>query len=254
MRLHWLSLGALVLLLALSACSSGKKKNEPPPIKETPAKINAELGRGYMQQGDYKLAMEKLQIALRFNPKHDKAHHYMAQLKRLLGDTNGAIKHYELAIELAPMNSQLRNNYGAYLCEQKQYKEADVQFDLAIKDPLFEGKLQAFENMGLCAYEAGDKDRAEQYLRKALRMQPRLPYSLIQMAIIYFDRGEYLTARAFLQRYEEVGPVTAASLWLGVQIEYQLDDRDTMQRYATELSRNFPDTEQWRAYTRRRWE
>ncbi|MDH5183085.1 MAG: type IV pilus biogenesis/stability protein PilW [Gammaproteobacteria bacterium] len=243
----------LALLVALSACSSGEKKPDKPEIKETPAKINAELGRGYMQQGDYRLAMEKLETALSYNPQHDKAHHYMAQLNRLLGDSEGAIKHYQLAIELAPDNSQLRNNYGAYLCEQKKYKEAEVHFLLAINDPLFEGKLQAYENIGLCAYEAGDLEKAEKYLRKALRINPKLPYSLIQMAMIHFDNGEYLRARAFLQRYEEVGPVTAASLWLGVQVEHQLGDRKTMQRYATELSRNFPDTEQWRAYTRQRW-
>ena len=253
MKLHGISLCILALMVTLSACSSGKKSSEQQQIQETPAKINAELGRGYMQQGDYKLAMEKLQTALKYNPKHDKAHHYLAQLNRLLGDTEGAIKHYQLAIELAPQNSQLRNNYGAYLCEQKQYKEAEVHFLLAINDPLFAGKLQAYENIGLCAYEAGEPQKAEKYLRKALQIQPKLAYSLIQMAMIYFDSGEYLNARAFLQRYEDVGPVTAASLWLGVQIEYQLDDRDTMQRYATELSRNFPDTEQWRAYTRRRW-
>lgn len=243
----------LMLSLSLSACSSAKKKPQKPVIKETPAKINAELGRGYMQQGEYKRAMEKLQTSLIYNPKHDKAHHYLAQLNRLLGDTDGAIKHYQIAIELSPHNSQLRNNYGAYLCEQKNYKEAEIHFLLAIEDPLFEGKLQAYENIGLCAYEAGELDKAEKYLRKALLIHPKLPYSLIQMAKIYFDNGEYLRARAFLQRYEEVGPVTAESLWLGVQIEYQLDDRDTMQRYATELSRNFPDTEQWHAYTRRRW-
>jgi len=36
-------------------------------------------------------------------------------------------------------------------------------------------------------------------------------------------------------------------------VEHELGDRETMQRYAVELSRNFPDTEQWRAYTQRRW-
>lgn len=253
MKVYWITLCTLALVATLSACSSGGKKPVQAEIKTTPAKINAELGRGYMQQGDYKLAMQKLQTALRYNPKHDKAHHYLAQLNRLLGDTEGAIKHYRLAIELSPENSQLRNNYGAYLCEQKRHKEAELNFLLAINDPLFEGKLQAYENMGLCAYEAGELDKAEQYLRKALGIHPKLPYSLIQMARINFDSGKFLRARAFLQRYEEVGPITAESLWLGVQIEYKLGDRDTMQRYATELSRNFPDTEQWRAYSGRRW-
>ena len=253
MKFYWLLTFVLVLSVSLSACSSANKKPKKPVVKETPAKINAELGRGYMQQGDYRLAMEKLQTSLIYNPKHDKAHHYLAQLYRLLGDAENAIKHYQIAIELSPSNSQLRNNYGAYLCEQKQYKDAEVHFLLAIKDPLFEGKLQAYENIGLCAYEAGDFVKSEQYLRKALRIHPRLPYSLIQMAFINFERGEYLRARAFMQRYEEVGPVTAKSLWLGVRVEYQLGDRATMQRYATELSRNFPDTEQWHAYTRRRW-
>ena len=243
----------LFMLITLAACSSGEKKPEPPPIKETPAKINAELGRGYMQQGDYKLAMEKLQLAIVYNPYHDKAHQYLAQLYRLLGDIDGANEQYKIAIDLSPHDPQLRNNYGAYLCEQGKYAQAEEHFLLAIKDPLFEGKLQAYENIGLCAYEANEKLESEKYLRMALQINPRLPYSLLQLSIIYFEQGEFFRARAYLQRYEEVGQVSAASLWLGVQVEHELGDRETMQRYAVELSRNFPDTEQWRAYTQRRW-
>jgi type IV pilus assembly protein PilF len=235
----------------LTACSS--KPEKPQPVAETPAKINADLGLGYMQQGDYKRAMEKLQTALQYNPNYDRAHHYMAELNRRLGDTESANFHYSRALELAPEDAQLRNNYGAYLCEQDRFADAEEQLLLAVNDPLFEGRLQAVENIGLCAYEAGDKVKAEKYLRSALKVNPTLPKSLLQMAILNYEQKDYLRARAYLQRYEAIAPASAESLWLGVRIEHHMGERKIMQQYAEQLSRQFPDTEQWRAYTERRW-
>jgi type IV pilus assembly protein PilF len=206
-----------------------------------------------MQQGDMKRAKEKLELSLEYNPDYEKAHHYIAELYRRLGEFKQADEHYLKAIDLAPEDSGLRNNYGAFLCERKKFKQAEEQFLLAVNDPLFDGRTRAYENLGLCAADAGDMAKAGKYLRTALKANPRLAKSLFRMAELNYAKADYLRARAYLQRYEEVGPQTAESLWLGVRVEHHMGDREMMQRYAFELSRSFPESEQWQEYTQKRW-
>ncbi|MBD3670873.1 MAG: type IV pilus biogenesis/stability protein PilW [Gammaproteobacteria bacterium] len=247
-------LAALVFAVLFSACSgSPEKSTQNQQYAETPAKINAELGLGYMQQGDYKRAMQKLELALNYNPEYDKAHHYIAELYRRLNESKLADKHFQKAIELSPQDPGLRNNYGAFLCERGDFEQAEEQFLLAIRDPLYDGRVQAYENLGLCATQAGDLEKAEKYLRTALKANPRLVKSLYGMAELNYKIGDYLRARAYLQRYEEVGTITAESLWLGIRIEHRMGDREVMKRYARELSRLYPDSEQWHSYTSEGW-
>ncbi|MBD3609961.1 MAG: type IV pilus biogenesis/stability protein PilW [Gammaproteobacteria bacterium] len=241
------------IAVALSACSSAAKKAEEEPRHETPSRINTELGLGYLRQGDYRRSMEKLKAALRYDAENPQAHHYIAELHRRLGDNGSAVKHYERAIELAPEDARLRNNYGTFLCEQNQFQQAEVQFLLAIGDPLFGGRMQSYENVGICAAQAGKLKKAEAYLRKALNSNPKLPTALYRMSMINYDKGDYLRARAYLQRYEQVATHNAESLWLGIQVEHQLGDRDVMLKYATELSRRFSESEEWAEYTSKRW-
>jgi type IV pilus assembly protein PilF len=51
------------------------------------------------------------------------------------------------------------------------------------------------------------------------------------MAEVSYRKGEYLRARAFLQRYEAVAPVNADSLAMGVKIETELGDQKAAERY-----------------------
>ena len=64
------------------------------------------------------------------------------------------------------------------------------------------------------------------------------------MAHLSFDQDNYLSARAYLERYSQVAKHTADSLWLGVRTEKQLGDRDQVASYALKLRANFPDSEQ----------
>jgi type IV pilus assembly protein PilF len=53
-----------------------------------------------------------------------------------------------------------------------------------------------------------------------------------------------MQARAYLQRYSAIAQLNARALWLGVQIERQLGDRDAEASYALQLQKNFPDSQQ----------
>ena len=64
------------------------------------------------------------------------------------------------------------------------------------------------------------------------------------MAHVSVLKGENLSARAFLQRYESAGPGTAESLSLGIRIESRLQNEQGANEYLDQLLVRFPRSKQ----------
>ena len=92
--------------------------------------------------------------------------------------------------------------------------------------------------------EQGDLDKAETFLRQSLEYNEKLPLTLISMADVSYQKGNYLRARAFLQRYGSVGAWDEDSLLLGYRIESKLGDVESANRYRLELLQHFPNSSQ----------
>ena len=249
MRARWILFILAACALALGGCKQETVYPDAPREGvEGASDVNTELGLRYMRQGDYELAMEKLERALSQDSNNPRANHFMAELQRRLGEYDKAKQYFQRAVRLAPEDSALQNNYGAFLCSRGEYQEGERHFLKAIADPLYDGKAQAYENAGLCARQQGDDAKAEKYLLAGLRLNARLPKSLAEMANIAYEQNNYLRARAFLQRYQAIARHTPQTLWLGIRIERQLGDQDAVSSYGLLLKRAFPNSRETKLY------
>ena len=236
-----------LVLFGLLGCASTPM--QPGVDRTQAARANADLGLRYMLQGEVEVAMEKLQRALEFEPRHVDANHYIAELYRRLGRMEDADRHYAVAIRHSSgENSTLHNNYGVFLCSQGQYDKGEMQFLRVLDNPVYPHPDQVYENLGLCMESKGDYAKAEQYLRQALARNSQAPEALLGMARLTFEQQNYLSTRAYLQRYREVARHTPETLWLGIRAERILGDRNAVASYALLLQRNFPDAEETRLY------
>jgi type IV pilus assembly protein PilF len=102
----------------------------------------------------------------------------------------------------------------------------------------------AFLNAGNCALSGGNMKVAEEDFRHALAVRPKFSEALFQMADIEYRQTEYMSARAFLERYNEVGRTNPATLWLGVRIERGLGNKAQAQHYAQRLKSEYPSAAQ----------
>ncbi len=236
-----LRFGLLVVVLVLSACASTSKLSGQDSEATRAANVNVQLGAGYMRQGNNEIALSKLQRALDQDPKLPSAHYVIAILYERLGEMEKADKHYRRAVELAPNDPEAHNNYGTFLCGQNRLKEADKQFHDALKDPLYKTPEYAYTNAGVCALKIPDVAKAEAYFRQALQVNPRFGNALFELAKLNFNRGNYLSARGYLQRHLEVSQRSPAAMWLGVRIERALGDKTTAESYAKVLMTDFPN-------------
>jgi type IV pilus assembly protein PilF len=229
---------AAIGLVALVGCASNNNVTTPQP--ERAAELNLELGVEHLRKGNLQQAKEKIDRALDQNPRFARAHLVAGMLYNRLGDERAAETHYERAISLEPKNPEFKNNYATYLCQQKKFERGEKIALEAAADPLYKTPEVAYLNAGTCARSAGDVKRAEENFRKALATKPRFGEALFQMAELEYQQTEYMSARAFLQRYMEVGRTSPATLWLGVRIERGLGNRAQAQHYAQRLKAEYP--------------
>lgn len=233
--------------LALQGCSSQQPRDGIDYTKA--AEANAVLGLRYMQQGNYEVAMKKLKKAIAFDNHYAPAHHYMAELYRRLEKYDDADDQYRDALYyMDEPDYSLYNNYGSFLCSRGRYDDGEEQLRHVLDNPVYPNRELVYENLGLCVERKPNLERAEEYLRSALRINPRLPKSLLAMARLSFGRGEYLSTRAYLQRYLEVARHTPESLWLGIRTERLLGDRNAVASYGLLLKANFPDAPETKLY------
>lgn len=237
--------GLLVGLL-LAGCTSSPSRDKVDPKQV--AEANAELGLQYMLNGQYEVAMEKLKRALENDDDNVNANHYMAELYNRVGRYDDADRYFRRAVSEAKDDARLHNNYGAFLCSRKQYDRAEEQFRNALENPVYRGRLDTLENVGICMLDKPDIRKGEEYLRKTLAADPRRPKSLLGMARINFTQGNYLSTRAYLQRYLEVAHHTPETLWLGIRTERILGDKHALASYGMLLKNNFPNAEETSLY------
>ena len=203
---------------------------------------NLNLGIEYMQQHEYEKSLEKLNKALAADPNFVPTYNALGLLYQRLGKNELAEQNFKHAIGINDNDSLTLNNYGQFLCSTGHYDEAQELFLKAAANPLYETPEVAITNAGTCALNNGHPDVAETYFKQALNKNPRIPTALQQMTQLSYSSGNYLSARGYLQRYLEVSKHTPASLWLGIQIEQQLGDENTLSSYALLLRNNFPDS------------
>jgi type IV pilus assembly protein PilF len=230
------ALGFLAVSVAVHASEDVKLTKQQ---RVEAAQVNTQLALAYMREGDLATARAKLEKALDQDP--DTATTQMAAgfLYDRLGEDDKAKASFERAMKLGKNDPVIMNNYAAFLCRKGDKKTGEAYFLQAAKNPLYRTPEVAYANAGRCARADGRPKEAEQYFREALAIRQDQLDSLFEMAELAYDAGNYLQARAFLDRYAASAPVSATSLWLAYRIERALGDDAQARMSAAKLKRDF---------------
>ncbi len=240
----------LISAMVLAACNpaqigtSSDQNIRPSHVTNEVASANLNLAVAYLKKGDYNGALERLEKARAADPSHPATYNVFGLLYQKIGDNKKAEQNFKRALSLDSNDSSTLNNYGNFLCQQNRLEESEEAFLKAAANPLYQTPEIAVTNAGLCLYNNQKKDKAKNYFQQALQINPRVPQALIKMCEFALDDFNYLSARAYIQRFQQVSRHTARSLWLGIQIERELGDKDTMSSYALLLRNSFPDSDE----------
>lgn len=235
-----------LVLLALQACvtttTNSFKKDDV-----AAASYNAQLCIDYMRQNNLAEASNKIDKALQENPKSADVNFVAGIFYDRINENRKADEFYNKAMSLDPKNSDYVNGYAVYLCRKGNREKGEKMALKAANNPLYRTPAEALFNAGNCALDDGRPVKAEEHFRHALKLQPNFTPALLQMAELELKSKNYLPARAFLERYMQYAPTTAASLWLGVRVERAMGNMNEAENYARRLKQDFSTSDETKA-------
>jgi type IV pilus assembly protein PilF len=242
------------LCVTLAACAGMKKPGEGeenPQASggasgETPARYRArlhtELGANYLQRGQFAVALDELREAVRIDPSYGLAHSIMALVHANLGEDPKAEAAFRRAIEVAPNEGDIRNQYGSFLCGQNKTEEGLAQFEAALRLPLYQTPNVALENAGSCALAAKRIRPAEAYFNRLVQVAPFSSRGYQGLAAVALSTSRYEE----VQRQVELGlrtqQYTPQLYFYGACAERKLGNPLREREYRAQLKQRFADS------------
>ena len=228
-----------LLIPALIACATESEK------KATDSSdVYLQLGVRYLSMNKLELAKTDLEHAIRTNPRNAQAHDALAFLYEKLNNLTVARDHYQTALEIAPEDLSIQNNFGRFLCDRGEYEKGLALLTQASATPLNEQPWLALTNTGRCQLAMKHRDKAEDSFRQALQLNSTYPPALLEMQKISYQKGDLWPAKGFLQRYLSVSSQTPQTLWIAIHTERALGNTKQAEAYQKQLLENFPVSEE----------
>jgi Tfp pilus assembly protein PilF len=202
------TLALFVAVTFISACAATGVS--PQDKKRAAAAIN--LGEAYMGGNNYTAALGELLKAEKLNPNDPILHNdlglvYMAKEKFDL-----AVVHFEKAVRLKPDYSLAKNNLGSAYLVRKEWDKAIVVLEEVTGDMLYATPHYPLANLGWAYYNKGDYDKARQYLKKALELQPDFFIAQLNLGRTYLATGQLHTALSMFEAAAQLNPKDPAVL------------------------------------------
>ncbi|MGR5244069.1 type IV pilus biogenesis/stability protein PilW [Vibrio sp. PNB23_22_6] len=233
-------LGTLLLISQLGVVGCVTVNENGPVVEADPvtmAESRIALGLGYLNSGSMIRAHDNLQQALTHAPNYYRAQLSMAHYYEVVGEDSKAENIYKRSLRQHSNNGNVLNNYGTFLCKRGDFPQADQMFNRAIQQPYYYLIPASYENAGFCALKSNNPDKAKYYFSRAIDHDPHRPKSILQLAKLEIDSGNYTDARLRLMRFNQMYGVKRPSLQLMVELEREAGNRVLEQKYQKQLDK-----------------
>lgn len=250
LRVGFACIAAMLLAACAGGGGSGYSDPAPQPVSQqtntgetrSRARIHTELGTAYLDARRLAPALDEARIALGIDSGYPLAHNLLALVYMELKENGPAEESFLRALQLAPGDPDISNNYGWFLCETGRAAKAMPYLQTALRNPLYGTPVVAMNNAAVCASRLGDNKAAEDYLLRSLRLDPNNVRGLYLLADLAYRQGRYSEAKLRLTELNRKADTTPASVWLGLRVARKLGDRSDEARYVAQLRQKFADS------------
>lgn len=214
------------------------------------ARIRLELAVGYFEQGQTTIALDELKQSIAADPTYGDAYSLRGLIYMRLNDFRFAEDSFRKALAISPRDPNVMHNLGWLLCQEARYPESSQFFSQALSNPQYGERAKTYRAQGLCQVRAGLRGDAEVSLLKSYEFDAGNPITAYNLAILLFQRGDFVRAQFYVRRLNNGELANAESLWLGVKVERRMENRDAMLQLAAQLVKRFPQSREAGAYLR----
>ncbi len=214
------------------------------------ARIRLELAVGYFEQGQTTVALDELKQAITADPNFGEAYNLRGLIYMRLNDVRLAEESFRRSLALNPADSNTHHNYGWLLCQQGRHAESLKLFAQALANPLYGDRPKTLMTQGLCQIKAGQRVDAEVSLTRSYELDAGNPITGYNLSLLLFHRGEFVRSQFYIRRLNNSELANAESLWLGIKVERQLDNRDAVDQLGVQLRKRFAQSRELASYER----
>lgn len=197
----------------------------PPTTKEQTPQDVFDAAVTAFDQGKLDEAQAKFEKLLTLKPDLAAAHYNLGVIAERKGDLAGAQAHYEKAQKADPKHEPTLLNLGKVYRLQDKFEQAIALYEAALKEPGNEFNVPLLNNLTVAYRLAKKFDLAEQAARKVLSRTKDNPDAYKNLALVYFDQGNYRLAEfisANAKKLDEKDP----GVWNNLGMIYlRMDDR-----------------------------
>jgi type IV pilus assembly protein PilF len=257
---------AAVVLSALVALSAGARidaierrlrrhGHRLPPIKapevspKDRAALHADLGAGYYERGRMDVAIGEAHRGRNARSRPIRGSTTISASSTRCSARMRRQANFQRALSLAPADSDVRHNWGWYLCSNDRPRESIPEFEIALRNPFYKTPEVALTNAGRCSAAFGDIAGAEAFYRRALARSPANAPAMYGLALLAFKGGRLDEARGYTRQLAQLPAPAPEALYLGMCVERKAGDRAAETLYVAQLRNRYPDSAEAKAVT-----
>jgi type IV pilus assembly protein PilF len=219
------------------------------------AQVRLELAAAYLGRGQPQTALDEVRQAIAAKPDQPAAYAMLGLIQSALGDVREAEAAFQRALRLAPNDADTMHNYAWFLCQQRRFADADVQFRAAVSQPQYREPSRTWLAQGICQARDSRWDDAERSLNRAFELDPANPTTAFSLTEVLYRRGAYERARFYIQRVNAVPDYSnAQTLWLAARIERRMGNVGSLQTFGRQLLERFPQSAEAALYQQGRFD
>lgn len=255
----WGGCFAVALLCGVAGCASKVPSTatnndlvteSDEPDARTRARRYLTLAVLYFNDGKTTVALDSLKQSIAADPTWFEAFNLRGLIYMRLNDMPVAEESFRKALALNPKAATVQHNYGRMLCKQDRMSEAVSMFGAALANPAYGERAKTWMTQGECQLEAGQRDAAEVSFLRSYELDAGNPFTGYNLALLLYQRGEYLRSQFYTRRLNNSESANAESLWLGIRVERKLGHRDAVEQLSAQLKKRFPQSRETSAFER----
>jgi type IV pilus assembly protein PilF len=214
------------------------------------ARIRLELATGYYRNGQTSIALDEIKQAISADPNFFDSYNLRGLIYMRLNNVPLAEDSFRRALSINPKAARVQHNYGLLLCQQSRMQEALQLFGAALADPSYDERSKTWMIQGGCQLNSGLRGDAEISFLRSYELDPANPITGYNLALLLFQRGEFLRSQFYTRRLNNSESANAESLWLGIRVERKLGHRDAVEQLSAQLKKRFPQSREFSAFER----
>lgn len=161
-------------------------------------------GSGYRKLGDLQGALANYTIAIKLDPENALAFANRAATQIEMGYVDAGLADYDAAILLDDDNAAIRNDRGVALATAGRFEEAIIGFGEALE--IDDSYVEALNNRGNALLSLGDVTNAITDFRSGLAIAPGDPYLLNSLAWALYLDGNLVEAHGLVLQAADLLP------------------------------------------------